>query len=80
MQDDDESDFAGLGEVGYMSEQLSSEALFWRLVYHLRLSLSEVDSWSLSEMRLASGYMEMQNDYKRIWSTYYDLKREGVVE
>ena len=81
MVEDDEKDSEGLGVVGTLSDEMTTEALFWRLVCNLRLSLKEVDSWTLGEMRKADAYMSMQNDYKRIWSPYYDLKKEdGIAE
>lgn len=76
MLEEDEEDSEGLGDVGFMSERLASEALFWRLVCVLRLPISEVDSWTLGEMRLASAFLEMQGDYKRIWTPYFEMKRE----
>lgn len=76
MLSDDATDFAGVGTVGFLSERMKTEAPFWRLVCTLRLSLKEVDSWTLGEMRLADAFLTMQNDYKRIWSPYYDLQRK----
>ena len=80
MTDDDKSDSEGLGDVGTMSDEMITEALFWRLVCNLRLSLKEVDSWTLGEMRKADAYLTMQNDYKRIWTPYYELKRKEESE
>lgn len=80
MTDDDKSDSEGLGVVGTMSDEMITEALFWRLVCNLRLSLKEVDSWTLGEMRKADAYLTMQNDYKRIWTPYYELKRKEESE
>lgn len=76
MQADDEEDSDGLGVVGYPSEQLKTEALFWRLVCSLHLPKDEIDSWTLGEMRIAVAYLDMQNDYKRIWNPYFDMKKE----
>lgn len=76
MVEDDEKDSEVLGVVGTLSDEMTTEALFWRLVCNLRLSLKEVDSWTLGEMRKADAYMSMQNDYKRIWTTYYNMKHE----
>ena len=76
MLADDEEDSEGLGVVGYFSDRLTTEAMFWRIVCTLRLPLMEVERWTLGEMRLAVAYMQMQNDYKRIWSPYYELKKE----
>ena len=69
-----------MGVVGTMSDEMITEALFWRLVCNLRLSLKEVDSWTLGEMRKADAYLTMQNDYKRIWTPYYELKRKEESE
>lgn len=80
MMEDDKSDSDGLGVVGTLSDEMITEALFWRLVCNLRLSLKEVDSWTLGEMRMADSYLSMQNDYKRIWSPYYDLKKQDESE
>jgi hypothetical protein len=80
LTDDDKSDSEGLGVVGTMSDEMITEALFWRLVCNLRLSLKEVDSWTLGEMRKADAYLTMQNDYKRIWTPYYELKRKEESE
>lgn len=80
MTDDDKSDSEGLGVVGTLSDEMITEALFWRLVCNLRLSLKEVDSWTLGEMRKADAYLTMQNDYKRIWPSYYELKRKEESE
>lgn len=80
MLSDDDEDSEGLGDVGSMSGRLASEAPFWRLVCCLRLPLAEVDSWTLGEMRLASAFLEMQGDYKRIWNPYFEMKRESASE
>lgn len=76
MLSDDEKDSEGLGQVGFFSDRMTIEALFWRLVCNLRLSPSELDTWPLSDMRMADAYMTMQNDYKRIWTPYRDMQRE----
>lgn len=80
MMADDGIDSKELGVVGTMSDEMITEALFWRLVCNLRLSLKEVDSWTLGEMRKADAYLTMQNDYKRIWTPYYELKRQDESE
>lgn len=80
MNQDDDKDSKELGVVGTLSDEMTTEALFWRLVCNLRLSLKEVDSWTLGEMRKADAYMSMQNDYKRIWPTYYNIKKEEEAE
>ena len=80
MIQDDDKDSKELGVVGTFSDEMTTEALFWRLVCNLRLSLKEVDSWTLGEMRKADAYMSMQNDYKRIWPTYYNIQKEEEAE
>ena len=80
MIQDDDKDSKELGVVGTLSDEMTTEALFWRLVCNLRLSLKEVDSWTMGEMRMADAYMSMQNDYKRIWPTYYNIKKEEEAE
>jgi hypothetical protein len=80
MVQDDDKDSKELGVVGTFSDEMTTEALFWRLVCNLRLSLKEVDSWTMGEMRMADAYMSMQNDYKRIWPTYYNIKKEEETE
>ena len=80
MIQDDDKDSKELGVVGTLSDEMTTEALFWRLVCNLRLSLKEVDSWTLGEMLKADAYMSMQNDYKRIWPTYYNIKKEEEAE
>lgn len=75
MLADDEEDADGLGVVGFASDTLTTEAVFWKLVVNLHLPPSEVDKWTLEEMRLASAYMDMQADYRRIWSPYFDMKK-----
>lgn len=77
MSGEDDDDAEGIGLVGMMSEKLASEAMFWRVVIGARQSLSEVDKWTLGEMRLAIAYMDMQNDYKRVWKPYYDSKKDN---
>jgi hypothetical protein len=77
MLADDEEDAEGLGTVGNLSERLSTESMFWRLVCSLKVGKDEIDGWTLGEMRLASGYLDMQNDYKRIWPSYYELKKDN---
>lgn len=81
MLSKDEADSKGLGTVGTLSDDMVTEALFWRLVCNLRLSPKEIDSWKLGEMRKADAYMAMQMDYKRIWTVYYDsTKDDGQAE
>lgn len=73
MLNDDEEDSDGLGIVGFTSEKLSIEAMFWRIVCSLRLSLKEVDGWTLGEMRMAVAFLDMQSDYRRIWTPYFEM-------
>ena len=80
MLADDKEDSDGIGDVGHLSDQLRTEALFWRLVCNLRLSPKEVDKWTFGEMLLADAYMTVQNDYKRILPVYYDMKKEEEKE
>lgn len=76
MLADDEEDNIGIGCVGFLSDRLLSESLFWRIVCSLRLSPFEVDKWTLTDMRMAAAYLDMQNDYKRIWNPYFEMKKE----
>lgn len=76
MAQQDDEDCARLGKVGNMSDRMSSEILFWRVVCSGGFSLREVDRWTLDEMRLAAGFNRMQSDYKRLWNTFYDVNRE----
>lgn len=80
MTEDDKIDSQGLGEIGTLSDEMTTEALFWRLVCNLRLSLKEVDSWTLDEMRKAGAFLSMQNDYKRAISAYSDVKKDENQE
>lgn len=73
----DEQDSNDLGRVGFMSEQMKTEAPFWRLVCTLRLSPKELDTWTLNEMRMADSFMAMQMDYKRIWGFFYENQRKN---
>ena len=40
----DDADSKGLGLVGTMSDEMLTEALFWRLVCNLRLSPKEIEA------------------------------------
>ncbi|MBO7412854.1 MAG: hypothetical protein J6U20_04230 [Fibrobacter sp.] len=72
----DDADSKGLGLVGTMSDEMLTEALFWRLVCNLRLSPKEIEEWTLNDMRKADAFMSMQMDYKRIWPVYFDLSKD----
>ena len=80
MTEDDKTDSDGLGEIGTLSDEMTAEAPFWRLVCNLRLSLKELDSWTLGEMRMADAYMKMQNNYKRIMPVYYRMQGKDGEE
>ena len=76
MLSDDEDDSDGIGEVGFLSETLSTEYIFWRIVCSIGFPIREVETWTLGEMRLAISFQTMQNDYKRIWQPYFEMKNE----
>lgn len=78
MNNSDDEDSDELGRIGYMSDEMTTEAPFWRLVCSLRLSPSEIDRWTLDEMRKACAFLTMQNDYKRIWSVFYNRKTQDA--
>lgn len=80
MVEGDAKDSEGLGVVGTLSDEMTAEAPFWRLVCNLRLSPKEVDSWSMNEMRKAGAYLSMQNDYRRAISAYCDVKKDTSQE
>lgn len=80
MVAEDDADLEGLGKIGEISDKMTTEALFWRLVCNLRLSLKELDSWTLGEMRMADAYMKMQNNYKRIMPVYYRMQGKDGEE
>lgn len=75
MLSKDEKDSKELGLVGTMSDEMLTEALFWRLVCNLRLSPSEMDKWTIGEMRKADAFLSMQTDYKRVWLVYFELSK-----
>ena len=75
MLSKDEKDSKELGLVGTMSDEMLTEALFWRLVCNLRLSPSEMDKWTIGEMRKADAFLSMQTDYKRVWPVYFELSK-----
>lgn len=77
MLDEDASDAEDLGSVGFMNDTLTTQHPFWRIVCNLHFPPSEVDGWTLGEMRIATAYLDMQGDYKRAWSSMYDLRRTG---
>lgn len=77
MEDESADDFSRLGEIGTTSETMDAQSIFWRIVVNLHFSPSEVDKWTLDEMRIASDYMSMQNDYMEAFSTLMDMERSG---
>ncbi|WP_175549849.1 hypothetical protein [Fibrobacter sp. UWOV1] len=40
---------------------------------NLRLSPSELDTWTLDEMRKATALLDMRQDYKSAWNAFYDV-------
>ena len=47
--------------------------MFWNIVVNLRMPPSEVDSWTLEEMRKATAVMDMKQDFKSAWNAFYDV-------
>jgi hypothetical protein len=76
MLADDENDSSELGVIGTLSDEMTTEALFWRLVCNLRLSPTELERWTLGDMRKADAYLPMQSDYKRAFYASRELQRE----
>lgn len=68
-----EKDFVDLGIIGHLSQAVEDEYMFWNLVIALRLSPSEIDTWTLDEMRKATALLEMKQDYKSAWNAFYDI-------
>ena len=50
--------------------------MFWNLVVNLRLSPSELDTWTLDEMRKATALLDMRQDYKSAWNAFYDVEKK----
>ena len=76
MMSEDSEDDVDMGVIGKVRGRLEKETIFWRIVVTLRMQPSDVDGWSLGEMRAAISFVNMQNDYKRAWSAMYDIRRE----
>lgn len=68
-----QKDFSELGVIGHLSQDVDDEYIFWNLVVGLRLSPSEVDTWTLEEMRKATALLDMRQDYKSAWNAFYDV-------
>lgn len=71
-----------IGKVGHLSEDLQTEWPFWRLVLDLKLSITEVDKWSLNEVYRANALLDMQDDYEDAMNAYERAKAkttEGAV-
>ena len=77
MLQDDARDEDELGEIGHFSEKIAGEAMFWRLVCTIHMPPAELDRWTLGEMRSANAFLNMQQDYKRAWSSLYEMRRGG---
>ena len=70
-----QSDLNRMGEIGHLSKEVDDEFLFWNLVVTLRMSPSEVDTWTLDEMRKATALLNMRQDYKSAIDTLYEPER-----
>ncbi|SHL42471.1 hypothetical protein SAMN05720470_10847 [Fibrobacter sp. UWOV1] len=68
-----QNDFNDLGLIGHLSQAVEDEYIFWNLVVNLRLSPSELDTWTLDEMRKATALLDMRQDYKSAWNAFYDV-------
>ena len=68
-----QKDFNDLGIIGHLSQAVEDEYMFWNLVVNLRLSPSELDTWTLDEMRKATALLDMRQDYKSAWNAFYDV-------
>lgn len=75
MLEDRKTDMAGLGNIGQLSQAIEDEYIFWNIVVSLRLSPSEVDTWTLEEIKKVSAVLDMQQDYKSAWKKYFDAVR-----
>lgn len=67
-----QNDIRCIGNIGKLSEEIEDEYIFWNIVVKLRLSPSEVDKWTLDEMRKANAVMDMQQDYKSAFRVLYE--------
>lgn len=66
-------DFNNLGMIGHLSDSVEDEYMFWNIVVNLKMSPSEVDNWTLEEMRKATAIMDMRQDFKSAWNAFYDI-------
>lgn len=71
-----QKDFNDLGIIGHLSQAVEDEYMFWNLVVNLRLSPSELDTWTLDEMRKATALLDMRQDYKSAWNAFYDVEKK----
>ncbi len=71
-----QKDFNDLGIIGHLSQAVEDEYMFWNLVVNLRLSPSEIDTWTLDEMRKATALLDMRQDYKSAWNAFYDVEKK----
>lgn len=71
-----QNDFNVLGIIGHLSQAVEDEYMFWNLVVNLRLSPSELDTWTLDEMRKATALLDMRQDYKSAWNAFYDVEKK----
>lgn len=55
--------FNKLGGIGHLTGDVEDEYMFWNLVVTLRLPPSELDRWTLGEMRKATAVLDMKNDF-----------------
>lgn len=69
-------DFNELGVIGQLSQEVEDEYMFWNLVVGLRLPPSELDTWTLEEMRKATAIIDMRQDYKSAWNAFFDVERK----
>lgn len=75
MEDESEEEFDKIGEIGSTSKIMDEQVMFWRIVVNLHFTPSEVDKWTLEEMRIVSAFLKMQNDYKDAYSVLMDMER-----
>jgi hypothetical protein len=71
-----QKDFNDLGIIGHLSQAVEDEYMFWNLVVNLRLSPSEIETWTLDEMRKATALLDMRQDYKSAWNAFYDVEKK----
>lgn len=68
-----QKDLDAIGSIGHLSQAVEEEYIFWNIVVSLRLPPSEVDKWTLDEMRKATAVMDMRQDIKAAWNAFYDV-------